>query len=159
MGGITKKYVDYVDHVDFCTYETEIHPLLTFHNCPFSSPSVLRYEEGICIDFGTDLKRIWSEGEAEVKSSSFSSFKFRRWWIAWKAILLVTEVHTRRRRGCPRIVNLPPTISAWKAVPNWHTHDVLPSRQKNNNGLLSPHILVSLVCTGFFPMVRRYAES
>ena len=23
--------------------------------------------------------------------------------IAWKEILLVTEVHTRRRRGCPRI--------------------------------------------------------
>ena len=57
-------------------------------------------------------------------------------------------MHTLRRRGCPRLANLPPTISAWKAVPNWHTRDVLPSRQYKDYGLLSPHILVSLVCTG-----------
>ena len=45
--------------------------------------------------------------------------------IAWKATLLVTEVHTRRRRGCPRIENYHNLYQAWKAVPDFfHTfHD------------------------------------
>ena len=53
--------------------------------------------------------------------------------------------------------------SAWKAVPDLLSYitfrDVLPSRQYKDYGLQSPHILVSLVCTGLLIVLpsRQFA--
>ena len=59
----------------------------------------------------------------------------RKLEIAWKATPWVTEVHTRRRRGCPRIV-APLSLLAWKAVPDWLSRmtfrEVLSSRQNKD---------------------------
>ena len=57
--------------------------------------------------FIANKKRRHIELGTENELTSFGKagwlLKFRKSRIAWKAILLVTEVHTRRRRGCPRI--------------------------------------------------------
>ena len=71
---------------------------------------------------------------------------------AWKAVPLVTEAHTRRRRGCPRI-NQPLPLPAWKAVPNGLSYttfrDILPSRQKKEGLYKYPaHPSLRSVCTG-----------
>ena len=71
----------------------------------------------------------------EIYESRFWIFR-----IAWKAILWVTEVHTRRRRGCPRIENTY-SLSAWKAVPDFYLcnfRDVLPSRQYMERDIVIP---------------------
>ena len=60
--------------------------------------------------------------------------------IAWKALLWVTEVHTRQRRGCPRIENTY-SLSAWKTVPDFYLcnlRDVLPSRQYIERDIVIP---------------------
>jgi hypothetical protein len=72
-------------------------------------------------------------GPVKIYCVNFRWFNFRKFRIAWKAILWVTEVHTRRRRGCPRIESYNNPNQAWKAVHDWLSRmtfrDVLPSRQ------------------------------
>ena len=53
--------------------------------------------------------------------------------------------HTRQRRGCLRIANHHLQYQPGRL---YLISDVLPSRQLDGAGIISPHILVSLICTG-----------
>ena len=97
----------------------------------------------------------------QKSNKSSNSFYILRFTIKFHTISLENclEGNTMSNRGAystkermPSDRKQPFPIPAWKAVHDWSSctkfRDVLPSRQYKDYGLISPHILVSLVCTG-----------
>ena len=129
-------------------YKTNLYLVAKLHHFSQNSKQNACFYIIICVKTNFATKEL----NLICNMQAIQLFKSRNFKIAWKAILWVTEVHSRRRRECTRIKGYRHPYQPGRlyiiATLYMTFRDVLPSRQYNNYGFNPPHILVSLACTG-----------